>query len=146
MVLALGCGKKTENASPPLADKPASSAPPAMTATPPPAGGPLTAQKIMGAGHVLEPFEPWDEALAKMQAALGPPTRVKHDRLANSDAYEWAAMDGEDCALVSVGKMDGKPLGKAGDVAGTAMPLLYKNDGKLATQRQECLDAAKAAK
>ena len=147
VVLVASCGKKTETSAP-AADQPAP-APAAIPAAPPavaPTGGPLTVQKIMAAKTWFKAFEPWDASLAKAQAELGPPTRIKHSNVDNTDAYEWAAMDGDDCALLSFGKMDGKLLKKDGDVVGNAYPMLFKNDGKLEAQRNECLDAAKAAK
>ena len=144
LVLAAACGKKSESSAPP-ADKPApAAAAPAPAAAP--SGGPLTSQKIMAAGSWFKPFEPWDPTLAKVQAELGPPTRIKHSKVDNSDAYEWAAMDGDSCAFFSLSKMDGKLMKKQGDVASGGVPMLFKNDGTLAAQRNECLDAAKSAK
>ena len=147
LVLAFGCGKSGAKSAPTAAGSSvaAPSAPAGAAATAPAPAAGLTAAKVMAADHLLKPFEPWDQALGTLQAALGPPTRIKHDAMTHADAYEWAAMDGDDCAMLSVGPMDGKPLGKAGQVAGSAIPMRYKNDGTLAAQRQECLDAAKSA-
>jgi len=145
LLLAAACGKKTETS-----DKPAAPPPPTPAAAPAaaaaPSGGPLTVQKIMASGSSFTPFEPWDPALSKIQAALGPPSRIAHSNVDNSDAYEWAAMDGDTCAMLSVGKMDGKLVKKEGFVIGGASPMLFKNDGKLEAQRNECLAAAKSAK
>jgi hypothetical protein len=137
LVLAVGCGKGATKGSAPAAGS-------SGAAAAAPAGG-LTIAKVMGADHLLKPFEPWDQALATLQSALGPPSRIKHDALTHSDAYEWAAIEGDDCAIVSVGPMDGKALGKPGKVAGSAIPMRFKNDGSMVAQRQECVDAAKAA-
>jgi len=149
LLLAAACGKKTDTSSqppPPPGDKPAAPSPAAAAPAAPPSGGPLTAQKIMAASSWFKAFEPWDPTLAKVQAQLGPPSRIKHSKVDNSDAYEWAAMDGDSCAFFSLSKMDGKLMHKQGDVASGGTPMLLKNDGTLAAQRNECLDAAKSAK
>lgn len=118
IVVAAACGK---------GDK-AKEAPP-----PEPFKGPLTVANVMAAKGVVKPFQAWDAAFAKLQAELGPPTKIEGKK------HFWAAMEGDDCAYVYVEKDDGKEYGKTGEVVGaTASPQTVTKDGAI-MNRAECL-------
>jgi hypothetical protein len=99
-------------ASPPSAQASASAA----AEPPPPYAGTLTIAMIMGADHVANPFDPWDEALAKLDKKVGKPTAT-HE--AN---FCWAAVEGDKCASFCIEKTDFTKLkreGKKGPAVGS---------------------------
>jgi hypothetical protein len=100
----------------------------------PPFEPPLTVAKVMKSDDVVKPLQAWDKALAKLQAAVGPPTKVEGDK------HFWAAMEGDDCAYFYVSREDGKEYGKSGMVVGVVQsPGTYNKDGAL-MNRAECLE------
>lgn len=118
IVVAVGCGKGDKAKEAPAQE---------------PFEGPLTVAKVMSAKNVVKPFDAWAPAFAKLQAELGPPTKI------DGKKHLWAAMEGDDCAYVYVEKDDGKEYGKPGDIVGaTASPQTVNKDGPI-MNRAECL-------
>jgi hypothetical protein len=63
-------------------------------APPKPFAGPLTVDRIMQKVDVPLCADPWDRALAKIEAKLGPVTK------ADGDKFIWAVSEGDTCAMV----------------------------------------------
>lgn len=101
---------------------------------PEPFKGPLTHELVMASKDVASLSDSWDEALAKLQAKVGAPTKI------DGKKYFWAAMKGDECAYFYILKEDGKAYGKEGFVPGGIMdPASYGPDGAI-MNRAECLD------
>jgi len=86
-----------------------------VAAEPPPYAGTLTIAMIMGARHVANPFDAWDEALAKLDKKVGKPTET------HGAQYCWAAVEGDKCAYFCIEKTDFTKLkreGKKGPAVG----------------------------
>ena len=80
----------------------------------------------MSAKGVAHVFDPWDEGFAKLQAKLGPPTKI------DGKKHYWAAMRGDDCAYMYVEKQDGKEFHKEGLMVGTIQnPEIYDKDAAI---------------
>jgi hypothetical protein len=95
---------------------------------------PLTVATVMTAKSAAEPLESWDDTLAALQAHFGPPTKV------DGKKFEWAAMEGDNCAYFVVEKEDGAQYKKSGNVVGSFQhPQTYGKDGAI-MNRGECLD------
>ncbi|HEY1813753.1 MAG TPA: hypothetical protein VGG74_15485 [Kofleriaceae bacterium] len=95
---------------------------------------PLTVATVMTAKTAAEPLQPWDDTFAQLQAHFGPPTKV------DGKKFEWAAMDGDNCAYFVVEKEDGAQYKQAGTVVGSFQhPKTYGKDGAI-MNRGECLD------
>lgn len=110
------------------ADKPAAEPPPA------PFTGKLTIERVLAAKNVVQPLAPWADGLARMKGALGEPTRVK------GESYEWAVVEGDDCAYVTISKEDGAKYQQTGEVVGMVMsPMKVAKDGPM-MNRRDCLD------
>jgi hypothetical protein len=104
--------------------------------TPPPFTGTLTANLVMAADRTVKPLQPWDDAFAQLQGKLGKPTKI------DGKNYSWAAMAGDDCAYVTVERVDGKAYNTTGLVVGAvSRPMRVGKDGP-AMNRGDCLDAA----
>ena len=134
-VALLGCGSKKDGGDPDKGGGSAKTAEPAPAAAAPPAPftGPLTTDLVMGAKDVVNPLEPWDAGLAKLQAKLGKPTNTKDDK------YQWAVMDGDTCAYLYVTKEDGKKYNKDGSVVGAVTSPMKVDKSGPVMNRQECL-------
>jgi hypothetical protein len=95
---------------------------------------PLTVATVMTANDPVELLAPWDDALASLQAHFGPPTKV------DGKKFEWAAMEGDDCAYFYVEQDDGARYQKSGKVVGTVShPMKVGKDGPI-MNRGDCLD------
>ncbi len=134
IVAALGCGKKDSgNEAAKTTDKPAAGSA-AMEKPAEPFKGPLTVDLVMSAKDIVKPLEPWDAGFAKLQAKLGPPTKVEGDK------YQWAAEQGDDCAMTYVSKDDAKKLNMGeGFVVGTVMPPMKAGKDAPSGNRDMCL-------
>lgn len=118
--LAAACGK-SEPAPPPVK---------------PPFAGPVTIDRIMQSKDLVQVFDPWDQAFAKLQGELGKPQRVK------GGSHQWAAVDGDDCAYVGFDRGDGAKYNKQGEiVVGAEHPQRVAKDGPIGN-RGECLEIA----
>ncbi|HEY1552978.1 MAG TPA: hypothetical protein VGG28_34345 [Kofleriaceae bacterium] len=95
---------------------------------------PLTIATVMTAKTAAEPLQPWDDTFAQLQAHFGPPTKV------DGNKFEWAAMEGDNCAYFVIEKEDGAKYKQAGTVVGAFQhPQTYGKDGAI-MNRGECLD------
>jgi hypothetical protein len=120
LVAATGCKGKDQDAKP-------------DEAAPAPATGPLTIERIMAAKGVVSPLDPWDRGLAKLEATLGKPTRVVDDE------HQWAVVEGDTCAYLTVSREDGAPYQQPGPVVGMVMsPMTVEKDGPM-MNRRDCL-------
>jgi hypothetical protein len=90
-VAAVGCGKGDDESSAAAQAKPAEPAAP-----PPPFGGTLTVERVLGARDLVKPFDAWQTALPRLEAQLGEATVVDDDR------YTWAVIEGDACAYFYV--------------------------------------------
>ena len=133
LVLSLAaCKKKEEGASAKPTDQPAVPTQPA--APPPPFTGKLTVERVLGAKGLVDGLKPWASSLATLKGQLGEPTRVKGDK------YEWAIVEGDDCAYLYVTKEDGAKYQATGEVVGSVMtPMKVGKDGP-SGNRSECLE------
>lgn len=122
LVLSLAACKKKEGDKPAEPTKPAE---PAKPAPPPePFTGKLTIERLLGAKGLVDPLAPFAEGMAKLKGQLGEPTRAKDGK------YEWAVMEGDDCAYTYVTKEDGAKYKQTGEVIGMAMtPMKVGKDG-----------------
>ncbi len=73
---------------------------------PPPYAGKLTIEMVMGARGVARPFDPWEEAIARLDKRVGKPTFSK------AEHFCWAVVEGTDCAYFCIGKTTGKKLNR----------------------------------
>ncbi|MGE5183987.1 MAG: hypothetical protein ACM31C_18075 [Acidobacteriota bacterium] len=132
IVVALGCSKKSnepsKTAEPAKATEPAKPAPAAE-----PFKGTLTPDLVVAAKGAVKPLAPWAEGFAQLQAKLGPPTKV------DGDKYEWAAMQGDDCAYTYVTKEDGKKYAQEGEVVGEVSTPMKVGKSDPPGNRSECL-------
>jgi hypothetical protein len=132
IVVALGCGKKDSGepakAEPPKTAEPAKAAPPAA-----PFPGTLTPDLVLAAKGTVEPLQPWAAGFAQLQAKLGAPTKV------DGKKYEWAAMQGDDCAYVYVTKEDGAKFQQQGEVVGQVSTPMKVTKTDPPGNRSECL-------
>ncbi len=77
---------------------------------------------------------PWDDTFAQLQAHFGPPQKV------DGNKFEWAAMEGDNCAYFVVEKGDGAKYQKPGMVVASFQnPQTYGKAGAI-MNRGECLD------
>ena len=107
-LIAAACGKGSKDQAPPK-----------------PFEGPLTVAKVMAAEKTVKMFQAWDEAFAKLQGAVGPPTKV------DGAKHYWAAMEGDDCAYFYVENENNK-------VGTIQSPMTVGKDGPI-MNRAECL-------
>lgn len=106
-------------------------------APPAPFTGKLTTAIIMSAKDLVHPFDPWDDAFARLQSKLGAPTHVKQS--ANGPDYQWAVEDGDACTYIEVGQEDGKKYKKEGLMVGAVQsPMTVTKDGP-SMNRADCL-------
>jgi hypothetical protein len=96
---------------------------------------PLTVATVMSANDGVAPLlAPWDDAFANLQAHFGPPTKIEGKK------FEWAAMEGDNCAYFTVERDDGAQFQKHGMVVSLfSHPQTYGKDGAI-MNRGECLD------
>lgn len=135
LALSLAACKKKESdgAAGKPADQPAAK-PAAPAPPPPPFTGKLTIERVMASKDTVQPLAPWADGFARLQAALGAPTRV------DGDKYEWAVVEGDDCAYTYVSKEDGAKYQAQGEVVGmTVAPMKVGKDGPL-MNRKDCLE------
>ncbi len=106
-------------------------------APPKPFTGALTADRIMAADNLVQPFDNWDKGLAKLEAQLGKPTRVEDSK------YQWAVADGDTCTYVEVEQEDRAKYnkGEKGMMVGAVQsPMtVTKKDGPIMNWR-DCLE------
>jgi hypothetical protein len=131
VIVALGCGKKDSGSAPPPTAEPAKVAEP--TKPPEVFQGPLTVAIIMDSKDLARSLEPWDQAFAKLQGKLGAPTKV------DGKQYQWAALDGDDCAYTYVTKDDGTKFGTSGTIVGIASSPGKYGKADAIGNRNECL-------
>ena len=108
----------------------------AATDRQPPAAftGTLTGERVMGSKGLVHPFDPWDEARAKLEAQMGKATLVKGD-----EKLLWGVAHGDDCWYVEVDKLEN------GTVGLVAEPMKVSKGGPIMSY-DECLVAAGARK
>lgn len=127
-VLLVGCGGGDGASS---ASASASAAP--LT----PFTGKLTKERILEAKDVVTLLETWETSLAKMEARLGKPTRVK------GEEFGWAVSEGDTCTYVTIEKGPRSEYykGEPGFIVNLAMtPMsVKKGDGPVMNYR-ECLE------
>ena len=70
LLVAPGCGKKKKDGG----EGGASGKPVATEFGP--LQGPLTAERLLKAGDLVLPMQPWDESYAMLKTALGEPTKI----------------------------------------------------------------------
>ncbi len=66
--------------------------------------GTLTGARLREHGKLVSVFDPWPEALEKLEASFGKPTAIV------GNTYHWAAIDGDKCSSLSVDQ-DGDAVG-----------------------------------
>lgn len=125
----VGCGDKTS----------ATASATASAAPLEPFTGKLTGERILSAKDLVEPLQPWGDALAILESKMGKATRVK-------DAYyEWAVVEGTDCTYVQVEKSSESDYVKGGSteaVVGAVMnPQRIEKGGPIGNY-SECLGIA----
>ena len=99
---------------------------------PPPFTGKLTIERLLAAK--AEPLKPWADSLARLEGQLGKPTRTAGNK------FEWAVVEGDDCAYTYVEKEDGAKFNMQGEIVGTTMPpMKVGKDGPM-MNRKECLE------
>lgn len=96
--------------------------------------GALTGARIMASKDLVKPFDKWERGLAKLEAQLGKPTRVK------DDDYAWAVVEGDSCTYVEVSMEDGAKYNKKGPMVGAVQSPMQvtKKDGPVMNWR-DCL-------
>lgn len=113
-LIAIACeGEKSTKEKGAEKEKPAPEPPKPYT-------GPMTHDRMAGAGDLVHPFDPWEEALAKIQGQLGAPTKVE------GDEHMWVFVDEEmkGCSTFSAEKMKVEGGGFAvGTTASTEDPI-----------------------
>jgi hypothetical protein len=99
--------------------------------------GKLTGDRVMRARGQVKPFDPWDAGFAKLQALLGPPTRIE------GPAHTWAVVEDESCAYFSVTRDNGADYKMEGVIVGTVQSPMQtsKSSGPIGNH-QACLKAA----
>jgi hypothetical protein len=98
---------------------------------PPPFTGKLTIERVLAAK--ADPLKPWADSLARLEGQLGKPTRTSGNK------FEWAVVEGDDCAYTYVEKEDGAKFNMQGEIVGTTMPpMKVGKDGPM-VNRTECL-------
>ncbi len=134
IVAALGCGKKDSGNEPAKTAEPAKTTEAAKPAPPPaPFTGTLTPDLVVASKGAVQPLAPWAQGFAQLQAKLGAPTKV------DGNKYEWAAMQGDDCAYTYVTKEDGKRYAQEGEVVGTVSTPMKVTKSDPPGNRSECL-------
>lgn len=124
LVVVTGCSKlKSDDAAKPAREGETTSAaaPAALPFT-----GTLTGDRVMAARGLVKPFDDWAAAQAKLEAQLGPATRV------NGKMYEWAVQEGDACTYVSVERSVGGIIGAAPGTATVGMvasPMRVEKNG-----------------
>jgi hypothetical protein len=99
--------------------------------------GKLTADRIMQARDQVKPFDPWDAGFAKLQALLGPPTRVEGTK------HTWSVVEGDSCAYFSVTRDNGADYKMEGIIVGTVQSPMQTTKGAGPIMNHgECLKAA----
>lgn len=121
----------TSKASPKAGPTAAKTAP-APEPPPPPFTGKLTVERLLAA-KAADPLKPWADSLARMEGQVGKPTRTSGKR------FEWAVVEGDDCAYTYIEKVDGKEFKMDGEVVGSAMPPMKVGKDGPAMNRAECL-------
>lgn len=103
----------------------------------PPFTGKLTADRVMRARDVVKPFDPWDAGFAKLQALLGPPTKI------DGTKHVWSVVEGDSCAYFSATRDNGADYKMDGIIVGTVQQPMQtsKGSGPIGNH-QECLKAA----
>lgn len=101
---------------------------------PEPFKGPLTVERIMAAKDAVKPFDEWNEGYALLQSKLGPPTKI------DGKKYEWAAMNGDDCAYMMVEQEDGKKFNKEGVMVGAVQEPGKYGPHDAMMNRDDCLE------
>lgn len=101
---------------------------------PEPFKGAVTLDRVMGARDLVKPFDPWDEGFAKLQALVGPPTKVEGAR------HTWAIVEGDGCAYFYVTKDNGADYKMEGIIVGTVQAPARTAKGDAA--HNDCLKAA----
>lgn len=131
-----GCKKKEGEAT---KDKPAEPAKPVEPAPPapppPPFTGALTIERVLGADQLFDRSKgnvAWAEGLARAEAQLGKATKV------DGAKYQWAVIEGDDCAYYEIEKADGTKFGASGDIVGMIQkPMKVGKDGP-SMNRADC--------
>ena len=133
-ILVSACGEKKEDtkAEPARKDVAAS---PAVKPTPPPPPAPftgtLTGDRIMAAKDMVKPYDPWENAFARLQGQMGKPTQV------DGKAFVWAVLEGDTCTYIKVEQMDNG----GAQVGGVYAPMKVQKDGPVMNW-DECLAGA----
>lgn len=99
---------------------------------PPPFTGKLTVERLLAAK--ADPLKPWADSFARLEGQLGKPTRTSGNK------FEWAVVEGDDCAYTYVEKEDGAKFNMQGEVVGTTMPPMKVAKDGPAMNRKECLE------
>jgi len=96
--------------------------------------GALTGARIMASKDLVKPFDKWERGLAKLEAQLGKPTRIK------DGGHAWAVVEGESCTYVEVSMEDGAKYNKKGPMVGAVQEPMQvtKKDGPVMNWR-DCL-------
>jgi|GEM_PF-2301551 len=129
LLVSLAACKKKEGDQPAEPSKPVEPAKPAE-----PFAGKLTIERVMAANNLVDPLTSWTAGLAKLKGQLGEPTRVKDGK------YEWAIVEGDDCAYVYVTKEDGAKYQQTGEVVGQVMSPMKVGKTDLPMNRSQCLE------
>jgi hypothetical protein len=102
---------------------------------PEPFTGKLTINRLMGARDLVQPFDPWDEGFAKLQALVGAPTKIEGSR------HTWAVVEGDACAYFYVTKDNGADYKMDGIIVGTVQAPA-RTEKADAMNHANCLKAA----
>jgi hypothetical protein len=132
VALAACKGSSDEKAKP----MPASASAPAPKPPAAPFTGALTIDRVMGARDLVKPFDAWDDGFARLQAQLGPPTKIDGAR------HTWAVVDGDACAYVYVTKDNGADYSVEGIIVGTVQTPARTTKGGTTGDHNTCLKAA----
>lgn len=124
-----GSKSATKGAAPTPTPTPAAPEPP-----PPPFTGKLSVERLLAAKDLAAPLKPWAESLARLEGQLGKPTRTRGNK------FEWAVVEGDDCAYLYVEKEDGAKFKMPGEIVGTTMPPMKVGKDGPSMNRKECLE------
>lgn len=127
LTLALACLAKVACSGP---SQKAGASSSASARTPPPFTGTVTIERLLAAQGLAAPGERWGPALAKLEAQVGKPARVRED-----GTRVWVAIEPSRCALLEVARTEE-------DLVGLVLPAAVTERAGDAEAYRSCMAAA----